>query len=1232
MGLPLAGAKIKIVLAAQTPQVGGREPATSGAPERYDTWSLDRGSSLQVCDFPERTMRRHLLPFCLVAFLISLFCAGLAAGSSRAGDDAAALDPGLLAGMKLRSIGPAAMSGRVVAVAAVESDPEIVYVGGSTSGVWKSTDGGLTYEPIFDDQPVASIGAIAIFAANPDVVWVGTGEGNPRNSASVGNGVYRSLDGGRTWQHLGLEKSEHIRRIVLHPTNPDVAYVAAEGREWGENPERGIYKTTDGGKTWKRVLYVDERSGGSELVMDPANPNKLFASLWDYRRWPWFFRSGGPGSGLYVTYDGGDTWKRLTEEDGLPKGQLGRIGLAIAPSEPRIVYALVEATGNNVVLRSEDGGRTWQTAGTDASATERPFYYADIRVDPQWPNRIYSLTSRLRVSDDGAKTFRPLGHSRDIHGDYHALWIDPHDGRYLIAGEDGGVGISRDRGNTWEFAANLPFGQYYHVAVDQDQPYNVYGGLQDNGAWRGPSAVWENGAIRNVHWQIVSGGDGFVTLPDPRDPQAGYAESQGGEIERFELRTRLRKRIKPAELSTDPAKRLRFNWNAAIAQDPFDPATIYIGSQYLFKSTDRGDTWEPISPDLTTNNPDWQHQDQSGGLTLDASGAENYCSILAIAPSAVERGVIWVGTDDGRVQVTRDGGKTWTSVEGNIGGSPGVPAHTWVPQIRASTYSGGGAFVVFDDHRRSNWTPYAYRTDDYGTTWKSLGVDKLWGYALSIEQDPVDRDLLFLGTEFGLYASFDGGGHWLPWKHGLPTVSVMDMVIHPRDFDLVLGTHGRSIFILDDITPLRQMTAATLHEPLHLYQGMPALEHRTANGPGAYEPGSGDFRGENRPYGALITYSLNLPGLPLAADKEERERKQRERASQAAAAPAPGPEGTPPPAVQHGEAEEPEAAAPGAPGSAAPAAPPAPPGTAGQPGARPGEPQVEIRISDAGGKLVRTMKGPAKLGVNRAVWDLGRDAFRQPPRGERGDFFRRDSGPQVPPGTYTVTVSFKGHDATGTVVVAADPATHNSAADWQAREAALRRIGQLQDSLTEAIERVAAARTDLDVVIAKLRRADAREEEKKKAAGTMAATPAPTSPAPEPATAAEAKPASGGRNAGDHGPAAANPLIRAARDLRRKLDAAERRLYVPPGSKGIVDDRTPFSRVQSATFSIDSSWDAPDATQRAELQQAESATAAALQDVNRLLSEDVAAFHQQVAAAHIDLLPAEAPIALPPAP
>ncbi len=1185
-------------------------------------------------------MRRPLLPptcpaarltssltLVLTACLAACLCAGLAAPPAAASSSPAApagaaapgtIDPSLLAGMRARSIGPAAMSGRIVDIKGVETDPLTVYVGAATSGIWKTANGGLTWAPIFDDQPVHSIGAIAIFPANPNVVWVGTGEGNTRNSASVGNGVYRSLDAGRTWQHVGLDKTEHIRRIVLHPTDPDVAYVAAEGREWGENPERGIFKTTDGGRSWKRILYVDERTGGAELAMDPGNPNKIFAGMWQFRRWPWGFRSGGPGSGLYVTLDGGDTWKKLTADDGLPKGLLGRIGVAFARSQPSVVYALVEAEGKNAVLRSDDGGASWQTTNTDADTTERPFYYAEIRVDPQRPNRLYDLTSRLRVSEDGGRTFHLLGQSREIHGDYHALWIDPNDSRFMVVGEDGGVGISRDRGENWQFAANLPFGQFYHVAVDNEVPYNVYGGLQDNGAWRGPSSVWENAGVRNAHWVIVGGGDGFVTLPDPHDAHQGYSEAQGGDLQRFDLRTGERKTLRPPELSTDPAKRLRFNWNTGLAEDPFDPATIYYGSQYLLKSTDRGDTWTVASPDLTTNNPDWQHQDQSGGLTLDASGAENYCTIIAIAPSAVERGVLWVGTDDGRVQVTRDGGKSWTSVEANI---PGVPAHTWVPQIRASHHAGGSAFVVFDDHRRSNWTPYVYRTDDYGKTWKSLATPNLWGYALAIEQDPVDRDLLFLGTEFALYVSLDGGAHWLPWKHGLPTTSVMDLVIQPRDADLVLGTHGRSIYILDDITPLRQLTAATLSEPLHLYVGMPALEHPMVWGIGAYEPGGGEFHGENRPYGAILTYSLNLPDLPLADQHAERERRERQRAERLAHPPPATPAtaatatGASKPAGDEAASPEVEAAAAAAPEEEEPEndLPSAFGGsTSNGPRPLPGEPQVEIRISNHAGKVVRTFKGTAHLGVNRAVWDLTRDPFDQPHGTGRG-FFRHAGGPQVPPGTYDVAITFKGHTAHGTVRVDADPDTHNTAADWQAREALIARAGALQNALVEGIARIAAAKSDVQVVIGKLRRAEERRRESHREA-EQAQHHAPGEPEAPPAQSPEGQ------------------LLRAARDLERKLDAAERRLHVPSGNKGIVDDRTPLTQVEGTIEALDGSWDPPDASERTRLQQADAVATAALAELNRFLAADVAAFSRQAATAHIDLLPEEKPLEVAPPP
>ncbi|HKV06540.1 MAG TPA: hypothetical protein VJ725_00285, partial [Thermoanaerobaculia bacterium] len=724
----------------------------------------------------------------------SAFCAvALLALAPRVASAASQMDPSLLAGLKARSIGPATMSGRVAAVDVADSNPDLVYVGTAAGGVWKSVNGGLTWAPTFDDQPVASIGDVQIFQPNPDVVWVGSGEGNPRNSVSIGNGVYRTLDGGLTWQHLGLEKTERIHRVVLHPRDPNVAWIAALGQLWGENPDRGVYRTTDGGRSWKKVLYVDERTGAADLIADPSNPNHLIAAMWDFRRWPWIFRSGGPGSGLYQTWDGGETWKKLTEEDGLPKGNLGRTGLAISHSNPNIIYALVEAD-KSALLRSDDNGKTWKTVNDDPRTAERPFYYADIKVDPEWPNRLYNLTARLQVSEDSGKTWNGLGRSREIHGDYHDLWINPNDPEHMIAANDGGLGISRDRGETWMFVGNLPVGQFYHVNVDMDRPYNVYGGLQDNGSWRGPSSTREGGGIRSSSWEVVGGGDGFDTSPDPEDSMKGYSMSQGGELVRWDLRSRSATTIRPPDpLPGDGREKLRFNWNAGLAQDPFEPGTIYYGSQYLHKSTDRGDNWTIISPDLTTDDPEKQKGSQSGGLTPDVTAAENHTTIVAIAPSPREKGVLWVGTDDGRLHVTRDGGKTWTSVEKNVSG---VPANTWIPHITPSKYDAASAFVVFDNHRRADFAPYVYRTDDWGKTWKSLTTKDVQGYAYKVEQDPVDKDLLFLGTEFGLWVSFDGGARWHRWTHGVPTTSVMDLVVHPRDQDLVIATHGRAMYIV----------------------------------------------------------------------------------------------------------------------------------------------------------------------------------------------------------------------------------------------------------------------------------------------------------------------------------------------------------------------------------------------------------------------------------------------------
>ena len=1107
-----------------------------------------------------------------VLLVLALAALALPASSARA-----ALDPGLLAGMSARSIGPAGMSGRVPALAAVESNPNIVYAGTAAGGVWKSTNGGLTWTPVFDDQPVSSIGAIAVDPSNPDVVWVGTGEGNPRNSASIGNGVYRSLDGGRTWSHLGLEKTERIYRIVVHPANPDVVWVAALGQEWGENPERGIYKTEDGGKTWNRVLYVDPRTGGSDLVIDPRNPNKLFASTWQYRRWPWFFKSGGPGSGLFVTYDGGRTWKRYLESDGLPAGDLGRIGIAISRSNPDVVYATVEAA-KSAVIRSDDGGRSWHTVNDRWDANPRPFYFADLRVDPELPDRVYSLDFNIRVSNDGGRTFKELIPGFLIHGDYHAMWISAKDPSWFYLGNDGGVAVSHDRGRTARFVTTLPLGQFYHVAVDNELPYNVYGGLQDNSAWRGPNTVWQQGGIRSHEWVNLVGGDGFDTRPDLGDPHLVYSMSQGGELIRYDLRTGEQRAIKP---SPPEGTRLRFNWNAGFATDPLEPGTIYLGSQFLHKSTDRGETWTAISPDLTTNNPDWQHQEVSGGLTRDVSNAENYTTILAIAPSPVEKGVIWVGTDDGRLHLTRDGGKTWTSLEKNV---PGVPANTWIPNILASKTDAATAFVVFDNHRREDFKTYVYRTDDWGKTWKSLATPELRGYAHVIEQDPGDRDLLFLGTEFGLWVSNDGGRQWLKWTHGVPTVPVMGLAVQPRELDLVIGTHGRSVYVIDDIRPLRTLSEKTMAEPIHLYEPGPAQQHWFAGEPSGFGLGSGEFRGENEPYGALLTFSLNAPGLPYPDPKKERERKEAEREAQLRQAEAKPETGMPPPQPPQNAEELRQHETPGKPPSPATVAKgKAPEPESEKKKAEPGK-EAEIRIADASGKIIRTVTVPVQQGLNRAAWGLRRDGTKPFPSPEPPP--PHPAGPEVPPGTYTVTVKYGDHEAKGTVQVLPDPRSHNTEADWNAREAATRRAEALFQALAEAVERVRNTRADVDTVVA---RYQSQKKEKEKDAAKPDAKP--------------------------------DPLVESADKLKEGLGKLERRLWQPYESVGIQPETDALTKAGYAFGYVLSTWAPPSPTHLEYLRQAEKIVNDTLADVNRFFDTDVAPFRKAADTAGVRLLP-----------
>ncbi len=1105
----------------------------------------------------------------------------------------AQVDPELLAGLKARSIGPAGMSGRVADVVAAPSDPTIVYVGAATGGVWKSTNGGLSFEPIFDDQPVAAVGALAVHPTDPDVLWVGTGEANPRNSVSVGNGVYLTRDGGETWQHLGLDGTERIARIVLDPANPEVAYVAALGRAWGENPERGVFRTSDGGRTWEKLLYVDERTGAADLVMHPDNPEVLFAAMWDYRRWPWFFRSGGPGSGLYVTRDGGANWTRLTPEDGLPEGDLGRIGLAIAPSAPDVMYAFIEAKENGI-YRSTDGGRHWRNTGAKRDFGNRPFYYADLRVDPELPNRVYSLWSRISVSDDGGKSWDMLVSYRDVHPDHHAMWIDPDDGRQIIIGNDGGVAFSDDRGESWRFVSNLPLAQYYHIRVDDELPYNVYGGMQDNGSWRGPSSVWENGGIRNQYWEEVGFGDGFDTSPFPDDPKQGYAMSQGGNLFRWDLVTGERKNIRPAGPGDEE---LRFNWNAGFAQDPFDPATIYYGSQFVHRSTDHGDSWEIISPDLTTDNPEWQRQAASGGLTPDVTNAENFTTVIAIAPSPLERGTIWVGTDDGRLHLTRDGGANWTSLESHL---PGVPSHTWIPHIEPSSHDGATAFVVLDNHRRSDWTPYVYRTDDHGASWTRIaGEGDVRGYALSIAQDPVDPSLLFLGTEFGLYVSLDGGGEWLAWTHGVPTVGVRDLAIQSREGDLVLGTHGRAAFVLDDIRPLRGLTADVLSEPLHLFPIPDAIQHRVKQSGASRFPGDGEFRGENREYGALITFSANQADLPHPDEDAERARKEAERAAQRGGPTTGGETGR-----EAGEAEQAEEEGGGE----------AADQDESRRGGREKGPQVKVRIRDEGGEVIRTFERPANLGVNRIAWDLSRDPFERPETGEPEEESPfQPSGVRALPGTYTVEVSLGEHEVESTVRVLADPREEIPPADRLAKYRALLEAGEVRDLLAEGITRIYRARADIDVVLEKVGQALAELEESE----GVKADDAAGAGNPEATTAGNER-------------EEWEELRKAGRELRKTLTDLEKRLWVPPDAKGIpYDEDKPWSRAGRALFALASSDDAPTSAQLVFLAQAESAVADAIVDLNEVFEADVGAFRAQVRTSGVDLLPDLEPLVLP---
>lgn len=775
----------------------------------------------------------------------------------------------LLQDLKPRNIGPGGMSGRVTAIDVVHDAPEVMYVGTASGGLWKSTSGGIKWDPIFDKEVTASIGAVAIQQSNPSVIWVGTGEGNPRNSLNGGYGIYKSLDGGKSWKSMGLEKTRHIHRVKIDPMDPNTVYVGAIGSPWGEHSERGVYKTTDGGETWEKILFVNNRTGVADLIMDPTNPNKLIAALWEHKRDPWFFKSGGEGSGIYMTHDGGKNWKKLTEEDGLPKGELGRIGVAIAPSKPNIVYALIEAK-KNALYKSEDGGFKWKKVNDKKDIGNRPFYYSEIYVDPQNENRVYSVFTYVNVSQDGGKSFTELmpayGVDNGVHPDHHAWWIHPNNGQFMLNGNDGGLNITKDGGKTWRFIGNLPVAQFYHINTDNEFPYNVYGGMQDNGSWRGPAYVWKDQGIRNSYWQEISFGDGFDVVPDLDDSRYGYTMSQQGFVQRYDHITGNNYIVRPTPPDADT--KLRFNWNAAIGQDHFDRSTVYFGSQFVHKSTDKGLTWEVISPDLTTNDPEKQKQSESGGLTMDATGAENHCTILVIEPSPVEKDMLWVGTDDGRVHYTQNGGASWTEVTKNI---KDLPKGSWIPQIKPSNKNKGEALLLANDYRRFNYTPYAYRTKNYGKTWERIvDATDVDSYTLSIVEDIENPNLMFLGTDDGLYISFNAGVKWQKWTEGFPTVSTKDLVIQPREHDLVIGTFGRAAWVLDDIRPLRALASdmAILQKDIKIFTPPTAYQAAYQQPTGSRFGADALYNAENRKKGAMITYFIK-EGKKKAPEKKE---------------------------------------------------------------------------------------------------------------------------------------------------------------------------------------------------------------------------------------------------------------------------------------------------------------------------------------------------------------------------
>ncbi len=774
--------------------------------------------------------------------VLTLICIALILTAVTFAQQPVRYDAGTVSGLNARNIGSATMSGRIAAVTGVDENGRItLFVGAASGGVWKSLNNGTTFRPVFDSQDAQSIGSIAIDPSSSKNVWVGTGEAWTRNSVSIGTGIYKSTDGGDNWTNVGLKDSERIVKIIVNPKDGNSVLVCATGHLWNDNDERGVFKTSDGGKTWRKVLAgANGSTGCGQMTSAASDPNTIYATMWDFQRKAWTFRSGGPGSGIFKSTDGGEHWSEIAPaaSNGLPEKPYGRIAIAVAPSKPNVVYAMIESKAS-ALYRSDDGGATWKKGDASQYMVWRPFYFSNLIVDPKNENKVFKVDLILLLSVNGGRSFSPV--SGGAHGDFHDVWIDATNPNTIFTGDDGGLWLSKDGGNRWEHAMNLPISQFYHVSVDNDDPYHVYGGLQDNSSWVGDSSY--PGGITNSRWENMYGGDGFWMWEDPADKNYIYAEAQGGEIGRVNRITHESVSIKPYARYGE--KKLRFNWNTPIQMSPNEKGTIYLGSQFLYRSRDHGHSWDRISPDLTTNDPEKQKQEESGGVTIDNSAAEMNTTIYSISESPKNGQVIWAGTDDGNVQVTRDGGKSWKRVMAKKDG--------WISWVEASRFNEGTAYVAIDQHTTGDMMPYVQKTTDFGATWTALPMQGIRGWAHVIKEDTVNRNLLFLGTEFGLWISIDGGQRWAQYKGtNFPAVAVDDLVVHPRTSDLVLATHGRGIWIVDNIAPLRDLSSDVMSKEAAFLPAPPAVQYIQAGG--GWSEGDGAFEGPNRPGAAMIPY------------------------------------------------------------------------------------------------------------------------------------------------------------------------------------------------------------------------------------------------------------------------------------------------------------------------------------------------------------------------------------------